>query len=63
MQIKPKHFYYNETENALVFVQKIETRQDGVEIVWAARVNSDHTFTYYANGFLERCKLVGFVVE
>jgi hypothetical protein len=31
MDIKLKHFYYNETENAMVFVKQVETRQDEVE--------------------------------
>ena len=57
MQIKLKHFYYNETENAFIFVKKVETRRDGVDIVWAAQVNSneefgsDHTYTYMQTDF------------
>ena len=33
MDIKLKHFYYNETENAMVFVKQVETIQDEVDVV------------------------------
>jgi hypothetical protein len=54
MDIKLKHFYYNETENAMVFVKQVETRQDGVDVVKCSYVNSDRNardieFSYYAN--------------
>jgi hypothetical protein len=64
MEIKPKHFYYNETENRLIFVSKVEKRHDGVEIVWASKVNKkDSIYTHYASGFLFNHKLVGFLAQ
>ena len=68
MYIKLKHFYYNETENAMVFVKQVETRQDGVDVVKCSYVNSDRNardieFSYNANTFLDRYKLVGFLTE
>jgi hypothetical protein len=67
--IKVKHFYYNELENSFIFVKNITTRQDGVSIVWCAPINTNDpedytdTITYYANTFLDRYKLVGFIIE
>ena len=68
MDIKLKHFYYNETENAMVFVKKVETIQDGADVVKCSYVNSDRNardieFSYNANTFSDRYKLVGFLTE